>query len=102
MGGQQQLVHVGTLQRTVVFRRRRLLEQPLEHRFDRFKALRAKSYCFEEGGELVVHCAGMPSRCHSGVTMENFAFGRQFAGKLRPKDVKGGTILVEDVFTIHE
>lgn len=74
----------------------------LEHRFDRFKALRAKSYCFEEGGELVVHCAGMPSRCHSGVTMENFAFGTRFAGKLRPKDVKGGTILVEDVFTIHE
>lgn len=73
-----------------------------EHSFDRFKALRAKSYCFEEGGELTVHCAGMPSKCHSGVTMDNFDYGASFEGKLRPKDVKGGIILVDDVFTIHE
>ena len=74
----------------------------LEHRFTRFKALRAKTYVFEEDGELTVHCAGMPARCHGLVTMENFDYGKSFAGKLKPKDVAGGTILVDDVFTIRK
>lgn len=73
-----------------------------EHGFDSFKALRAKTYCFTEGGELHVTCAGMPSRCHGAVTMDNFEYGSSFEGKLRPKDVPGGTILVDDVFTIRE
>ena len=74
----------------------------MEHVFDRFKAIRAKTYCFECGGELTVHCAGMPARCHGSVTMENFEYGASFEGKLKPKDVKGGTILIDDVFTIHK
>lgn len=74
----------------------------LEHRFDRFKALRAKTYLFEEKGEYIIHCAGMPVRCHSQVNFDNFDYGNSFTGKLKPKDVKGGTILVEDVFTIKE
>lgn len=73
-----------------------------EHTFTRFKAIRAKTYCFEDDGELVIHCAGMPTRCHKNVTMENFTYGASFEGKLKPKDVNGGTILVDDVFTIHE
>lgn len=73
-----------------------------EHSFDRFKAIRAKTYCFEENGELTVHCAGMPAKCHENVTMENFEPGSSFEGKLKPKDVKGGIILVDDVFTIRE
>lgn len=71
-----------------------------EHSFDRFKALRAKTYVFEEGGHLYVTCAGMPSRCHSGVTFDNFEVGASFEGKLKPVDVKGGTILVDEQFTI--
>ena len=71
-----------------------------EHRFSRFKALRAKTYVFEEAGDVTVHCAGMPSRCHASVTFDNFDYGSSFEGKLMPKDVKGGTILVEDRFTI--
>lgn len=73
-----------------------------EHEFERFKAIRAKTYCFEEDGALTVHCAGMPARCHKHVTMDNFEVGASFEGKLRPKDVSGGTILVDDVFTIRE
>lgn len=73
-----------------------------ETTFQRFKAIRAKTYCYEVDGELVIHCAGMPSRCHSQVTMENFSYGNSFSGKLRPKDVSGGIILIDDVFTIHE
>lgn len=71
-----------------------------EHSFDRFKAIRAKTYVFEEEGALNVTCAGMPSRCHGGVTFENFEVGASFGGKLRPCDVKGGTILVDELFTI--
>lgn len=71
-----------------------------EHEFQRFKAIRAKTYCFEEDGELTVHCAGMPAKCHGSVTMENFEIGSVYDGKLRPVDVKGGIILVEDTFTI--
>lgn len=74
----------------------------MEHTFDRFKAIRAKTYCFEEDGGLTVHCAGMPARCHGNVTMENFEIGASFKGKLKPKDVRGGIILVDDVFTIRE
>lgn len=73
-----------------------------ENEFDRFKALRAKTYCFEEGGALIIHCAGMPTRCHAHVTMENFEYGNSFEGKLKPKDVKGGTILEDTMFTIHK
>lgn len=73
-----------------------------EHHFSRFKALRAKTYVFEEDGELCVTCAGMPANCHKGVTFENFEVGTRFSGKLRPVDVKGGTILVDDFFTIKE
>lgn len=73
----------------------------MEHVFQRFKAIRAKTYCFECDGELTVHCAGMPVKCHKNVTMENFEYGASFEGKLKPKDVHGGTILVDDVFTIN-
>lgn len=73
-----------------------------EHTFHRFKAIRAKTYCFEENGELFIRCAGMPARCHKNVTMENFEYGASFEGKLKPKDVRGGIILVDDVFTIRK
>lgn len=73
-----------------------------EHTFDRFKMLGPKAYCFEAGGELTVHCAGMSYRCHEHVTMENFGYGSSFDGKLTPKDVKGGIILMDDRYTIHD
>lgn len=72
-----------------------------ENEFDSFKALRAKTYCYMADGKLTVHCAGMPTRCHEYVTMENFEYGASFIGKLKPKDVKGGTILEDTMFTIH-
>lgn len=73
-----------------------------EGKFDRFKAIRAKTYCYEVDGELTIHCAGMPTKCHKYVTMENFEKGASFEGKLRPKEVKGGIILEDTVFTIRE
>lgn len=74
----------------------------MENEFSRIKCLRAKAYCYETEEGLTVHCAGMPAKCHSGVTMENFEFGESFSGKLRPVDVSGGTILEDAYYTLHE
>ena len=73
-----------------------------EHEYQRIRVLRPKTYCFEEGGSLVVHCAGMPKACHDHVTMEKFDFGAEFPGKLFPKDVSGGTILLDGNYKIKE
>lgn len=50
---------------------------------------------------LKVTCCGMPSSCYENVTFDRFAIGEEFEGKLMPKHVKGGIVLVDDVFTIR-
>lgn len=84
-----------------------------EGHFTRFKALRAKTYMAEypdpeygkEGHEeplmLEIHVAGMPKRCHSQVTFENFEVGATYWGKLYRKVVPGGVILYEGDFKIR-
>ncbi len=77
-----------------------------EGHFTRFKALRAKTYIAEypdeDGSHIEVHVAGMPSRCHSQVTFENFRLGAEYEGKLYQRRVRGGIVLVEDGFRIKE
>lgn len=77
-----------------------------EGHFIRFKALRAKTYIAEypddDGSHIEVHVAGMPAKCHSQVTFENFKLGAQYEGKLYQKRVRGGIILYEDGFKIKE
>lgn len=73
-----------------------------EGHFSRFKALRAKTYIAEYGDNLEVHVAGLPSRCHSQVTFDNFELGATYQGKLYQRRVEGGIVLVEDSFTIKE
>lgn len=73
-----------------------------ESTFTHAKFLRAKTYVEEIDGELVVHCAGMPSRCHEHVTIENFEFGATYPGKLYTKRVKGGIVLVDGDMEIRE
>lgn len=75
-----------------------------ESTFMEAKFLRAKCYVeHEEGKEgLTVHVAGMPARCHDGVTIDNFEFGAEYDGKLYTKRVKGGIVLVEDKMVIRE
>lgn len=72
-----------------------------EHVFTRIRALRAKTYVIEtdEGGQIV-HCAGMPAKCHDQVTFDNFDYGATFTGKLKPRDVRGGVVLEDTTFTI--
>lgn len=55
---------------------------------------------YEKGSMLHITCAGMPKSCYSHVTWENFDYFSQFNGKLRPKHVQGGIVLVDTTFTI--
>lgn len=49
---------------------------------------------------LNITCAGMPSSCYEHVTWDNFHIHESFEGKLTPKHVKGGTVLIPTLFTI--
>lgn len=71
-----------------------------ETTFDRAYYIRQKRYMFEENGKLTVKCAGMPDNIKKEVTWNTFRKGNQFDGKLQPKQVKGGVVLVPRVFTL--
>lgn len=49
---------------------------------------------------LKVTCAGMQAAQHKHVKWDNFYKGAVYPGKLRPKTVPGGTVLVETTFQI--
>lgn len=68
--------------------------------FTRARFLRAKTYIEEINGNLKVTCAGLPQKCHDQVTWENFHEGKEYLGKLMPKQVHGGIILKESSFKI--
>jgi hypothetical protein len=76
-----------------------------EGEFKRAKYLRQKTYVQEliEGDDkikLSVKCAGMPDPIKEKVTFENFKVGFKSFGKLLPKHVDGGVVLVDTEFTI--
>ena len=52
--------------------------------------------------EPEVKCAGMPDNCKSLVTYDNFDYGAEFDGKLMPKRIKGGVVLIETTYQIKE
>ena len=78
--------------------------------FSRALFVRAKTYIEEIDGHLDVKCAGMPSNIKKYVTFENFrpvqedmylpARDGYWHGKLLPKQINGGVILQNKVFTI--
>ena len=72
----------------------------LENKFQRARFLRQKTYIEEVDGELDVKCAGMPAKVKGNVTWDNFRVGFSSGGKLLPKHVKGGVVLVDTDFTI--
>jgi hypothetical protein len=49
---------------------------------------------------LNVKCAGMSERAKEHVTFENFSVGLTVKGNLKPKQVSGGVVLIDDEFTI--
>ena len=50
--------------------------------------------------DLKVTCAGMPDNVKGKVTFDNFNIGFKSDGKLMPKHVNGGVVLVDREFTI--
>ena len=82
-----------------------------ESKFNKAKFLRQK--CYIENStedvlndnpkyELKVTVAGMPSYLHNQVTFNNFKIGASYYGKLAPKRVDGGVVLVPVDFTIKQ
>ena len=78
----------------------------LESRPRRARFLRAKTYIEEIYDEksgtwkFDVKCAGMNPAVKETVTWENFRYGFTSDLKLKPKNVKGGVVLVNTPFTI--
>lgn len=72
-----------------------------ESTFTKARFIRAKTYIEEIDGKLQVTCAGMPDRCKTLVTWDNFRPGSKFEGKLMPHHVQGGIVLIDDSFTIQ-
>lgn len=83
----------------------------VESEFRRARFIRQKSYVEEiktkdkKTGrniyKLKVTCAGMQKYCHKNVTFENFKNNSVIEGQLKAKRVKGGIVLMDDVFTIR-
>lgn len=75
-----------------------------ESTFSHAKFLRAKCYVEEDpdSKELTVHVAGMPDRCHSQVTLQNFVYGAVYHGKLYRHNVDGGVVLVDGDIEIRD
>lgn len=78
----------------------------LEAVFKRATYLRAKAYAEEivEGNESHVeaHVAGLPRKLLQGARVEDITIGTKYSGKLVPRRVPGGVILVSTDFAIGE
>jgi hypothetical protein len=83
----------------------------VEGHFDRALHLRAKTYIWDLNGNISVTCAGMPDNVKKLCNFDNFRFGFSNvengkiiagAGKLTPKNVPGGVVLVESPYVLKE
>ena len=72
----------------------------LEGEFTRAKYHRAKCYIEEFDGELDKKCAGLPVSARHMFNFDTMEPGQIFEGKLVPKNIKGGVVLVERPFQI--
>ena len=71
-----------------------------ESTFTKARFVRQKTYLEMIDGEVHITCAGMPKECYSQVEWDKFKEGFTCSGKLTPKHIKGGVLLVETDFTI--
>lgn len=66
-----------------------------------FKALAQKTY-MGIGEKTYIKVAGASKKVKEQIVYNEFEFGRTYAGKLAPKRVKGGTVLMDTTFTFKE
>lgn len=71
-----------------------------ESTFETAKFHRAKCYIESINGKLEKKCAGLPAKARDHFNFETMEPGEVFDGKLVPKNVKGGVVLVDRKFTI--
>lgn len=77
--------------------------------FTKAKYIRSKAY-IEIGHEpgsaepdrMRITCAGLPERCHSQVTFDNFKVGAVYHDNLLPSRVPGGVVLLPTHYKIKE
>lgn len=75
----------------------------LEKVFVKSKFLAQKTYIgICEDGKQVIKVAGCPEKIRNKLDFESFKFGTTLPGKLIPKLVKGGVVLVDTDFTFKE
>ena len=64
--------------------------------------LRSKTYIEQDfEGDIEIKCAGANPIVKRNMNFENFKQGSTFEGKLAPKQVKGGCVLMKTTFTIQ-
>lgn len=68
--------------------------------FDKALFIRQKCYIKEIDGKVHTTIAGLPKGLKDKVNFENFKVGFSASGKLQPKQVKGGVVLLPTDFTI--
>lgn len=82
-----------------------------ESKFNKAKFLRQKCYIENSTDDLKsenpeyslkITVAGMPKGCYPYVNFRNFKIGASYKGKMQPKNVKNGVVLVDVDFTIKE
>lgn len=86
----------------------------IEHEFDKSKFLRAKTYILHDKHadnkiNINITCAGMPDAIKDEIIEQSsdwadafsrFDYNKEFTGKLIPKRVNGGVVLINQTFTI--
>ena len=93
---------IGTDPGTLEVHETRLGAWKREAIFDRATYLRAKAYAerMSDTGEVEAHVAGLPRNLLHGATVEDIVIGAKYSGKLVPRRVPGGVILVSTDFEI--
>lgn len=92
---------IGTEIPSIEIHKSKLGAWKLEYVLKKGKFIRQKTYLEEtDEGEIIKRICGCPDRCKDKIDFDNFNEGLTVDGKLMPKRVKGGVILVDTTFTI--
>lgn len=79
--------------------------QATDNEMDKYQEKKPDLACHinrEKHEILSVTCAGLPDKCHSQVTWENFQYEMEYSGKLTQKVVAGGVMLEETTYRINK
>lgn len=93
--------HESTFKRAKYIRQKTYIQELYEKQNAKGKWVRADESTHERI-KTSVKCAGMPDNIKKEVTFDNFEIGFSAFGKLVPKQVDGGVVLVDSIFTIKE